>query len=176
MFGISWFQLLIRTIGVLGITATVVGFQCKKHKFVIGFRTANELLFALQYFLLGGYTGAVMNVISSSRNIIFIKMVEKGKNTLAWRFFFSIFFVMAGIFTWNGVATLIFCIGKVTTTFIYGSKNMRLVRILSIVTSLMWIAYNLTIGAYEAIVSDVLTIVSVAVAIVRIDIIEARKG
>lgn len=176
IFGITYFNLLIRALGVLGVASTVIGFQCKKHRMVLGLRTANELLFGLQYLLLGGYTGAAMNTISSGRNIIFIELVKRGKNTLLWRFFFSAVFVLSAVFTWSGIPSLVFCIGKVTTTFVYGSKNMTLVRIMSLFTSFMWIAYNSSIGAYEGIVSDVLTIISVLIAVIRIDIIERRKS
>lgn len=175
MFGLSFLQILIRLTGLLGIACTVIGYQCKKHKAVIGFRTGNELFFAFQYLLLGGYTGAILNGVGIVRNLIFIELVKRDKNTYFWRFCFSIVFVLSAILTWSGFPSLVFCTGKITTTFVYGSKNMTLVRILTIVTSFMWIVYNLSINAYEAIVSDSLTILSAAIGIVRFDIFGRKK-
>ena len=171
IFGVSYWDILIHGLGVLGIAATVIGFQCRKHHWVLGFRTANEVAFGLQYLLLGGYTGALLNFVGSVRNILFAELVKRGKSTIFWRVFFSAVFTAAAIFTWKGVPSVVFCVGKITTTFVYGSKNMTFVRIMTVVTSVMWIVYNLSIGAYEAIVSDSLTILSALIAIVRIDIL-----
>lgn len=175
MLGISWLQILIRLTGFLGIACTVIGFQCKKHKAVIGFRTGNELLFAFQYLLLGGFTGAILNGVGVVRNMIFIELVKRNKKTYFWRFFFSAIFVVSAILTWHGFPSFIFCVGKITTTFVYGSKNMTLVRILTVATSFMWIAYNFSIGAYEAIISDSLTIVSATIGIIRLDILGKKE-
>jgi len=175
IFGFKYFDLLVNTLGILGIACTVLAFQCKRHSFVLGFRTGNELLFALQYLLLGGYTGATLNIISSIRNIIFSELVKRGKKTTYLRIFFSIVFVISSIFTWNGIPSIIFCAGKIITTFAYGSKDVRLIRIMTVLTSVMWIIYNCSVSAYLAIASDVLTILSTTTAIIRIDIIETLK-
>ena len=50
-------QVCIQVIGALGVLAAVLAFQCKRHDRVMVLRTANELLFALQYALLGAWTG-----------------------------------------------------------------------------------------------------------------------
>ncbi len=163
-------------IGILGILATVIGFQFKKHSWVIGFRTANELLFALNYLLLGGYTGFALNIVSSCRNIIFAEYVKRNKSTVVWRIVFCVFFTVATFFTWGGFGSIFFLAGKITTTYAYGSKNMTLLRILSIITGILWIFYNLTIGAYEAIVLDAFTIATVIVAIARFDIAPLFKN
>lgn len=52
-------------------------------------RTANELLFGIQYLMLGAYTGMLANFIGCARNIIFTKMVEKEKNTMNMKIAFQ---------------------------------------------------------------------------------------
>lgn len=41
------------------------------------FKTASGLAFAVQFIFLGAYTGVVMNVIGSIRNIVFARLVSK---------------------------------------------------------------------------------------------------
>lgn len=72
-------QIIIQSIGALGIIASIISFQTKKHNQILLFRTLNEFLFAIQYVLLGAYTGMAMNLVGCVRNIIFTKQVEKGK-------------------------------------------------------------------------------------------------
>ena len=68
---ITAFDVLIEAIGILGIIASIISFQCKKHSRLLLFRSANESLYALQYGLLGANTGMSMNVIGVVRNIVF---------------------------------------------------------------------------------------------------------
>ena len=73
--------------GILGIVAAILAFQCKQQSKLMMFRTANELLFALQHCIMGAYTGMAMNLIGCVRNLVFAGMVERKKNTMAARFF-----------------------------------------------------------------------------------------
>ena len=45
---VTWFDVLVQGLGVLGIAASVIAFQCKKHKSIMIFRTANESFFSIQ--------------------------------------------------------------------------------------------------------------------------------
>lgn len=74
-------NIIIQLIGVLGILSSIISFQCKRHNFVMLFRTLNEFVFAIQYFLLGAYTGMAMNLVGCVRNIMFAKQVSGNKNT-----------------------------------------------------------------------------------------------
>ena len=51
------------------------------------FKTASGLVFAVQFIFLGAYTGVVMNVIGSIRNIVFARLVSKNKsNNEVWSY------------------------------------------------------------------------------------------
>lgn len=96
------YNVFVQGIGVLGIIAGIISFQCKKHKNIMIFRTANEMLFAVQYFFLGAYTGVAMNVFGSLRNMVFMDMVKKDKNTMFMRYVFSGIFLLFMALTWGG--------------------------------------------------------------------------
>ena len=72
-------EILIQGIGVLGILASILSFQCRKHSRILALRTANELLFAVQYAMLGAYTGMAMNLVGCVRNTVFSAQVRRGK-------------------------------------------------------------------------------------------------
>ena len=76
------YDIIIQSIGGIGLLCAVIAFQCKQHKNVMLFRTLNEIFFAIQYFCLASYTGVAMNLIGSARNIIFEIRVKKEKSTL----------------------------------------------------------------------------------------------
>lgn len=164
---ITWFGVLVQGLGVLGIAASVIAFQCKKHKSIMIFRTANESLFAVQYGLLGAFTGMAMNIIGSIRNLIFARLVEKGKSTIPLRFVFSAAFVAFAIFTWDGVKSILVGVAKVVSTFAYGSSDTGVVRVLVLATTLTWWVYNLLVGSIAGVICETFTIVSIVVSLFR---------
>lgn len=169
------FQILVQGIGAIGIIASILSFQCKEHKKLLIFKTANEFFFAIQYLLLGAYTGVAMNIIGCTRNLIFTKMVEKKKSTVLMRVIFSVIFMAFTVFTWSGLKSVLAGGAKVLSTVAYGSSNTAFVRCLILITSLAWFIYNFAVGSYSGCVNEFLTICSIIVGIVRLDIPKAKN-
>lgn len=164
------YDIIIQTIGIIGIIPGVLTFQCKRHKPLMVLKTTNEMIFALQYFMLGAYTGMAMNIIGSIRNLIFAKLVEKNKSTLIPRVAFSGFFLLFSVFTYAGFKSILIGIAKIVSTFAYGNKNVALVRIMILFTSIIWFIYNFVVKSYAGALNELLTICSIIIGIIRLDI------
>ena len=162
-----WRNVIIQGIGFLGLFCAVVAFQCKSHKKIMVFRTLNEVFFAVQYGVIGAYTGLAMNVLGSARNVVFAEMVKRDKNTVPMRFVFSAVYVVFIVLTWAGVKSVLSGFAKVLSTFAYGSKNLIFMRFMIIITSGCWLVYNLFVGSYAGVISEAFTIVSLIVGIIR---------
>lgn len=164
------FEILVQGVGALGILASVISFQCKSHRSIVTFRTANELLFAIQYFLLGAYTGMAMNLIGCVRNTGFTEMVKREKKTTGVCVAFSALFLIITAATWAGPKSILVGAAKVVSTFAYGNKNPKVVRGLTFFTSASWLVYNWFVRSYAGVLCEVLTLSSVIVGIVRLDL------
>ncbi len=163
-------EIVIQLIGYIGLTFAVIAFQCKSHKKVMLFRTLNELIFAVQYFCMGSYTGVIMNVVGSVRNMSFAKCVEKEKSTRVLQIIFSIVFFVLGILTSNGLISIMVILAKIITTIAYSMKDTRYVRLLTLPTSICWLVYNIACGSTAGIMCEALTICSIVTAMIRLDI------
>lgn len=170
----NW-NIVIEGVGIIGIVAAITAFQCKKHRNLMLFRTMNEFLFAIQYFLLGAYTGTAMNLIGCIRNMVFADMVEKKKNTIWTRVFFSSIILLFIVFTWDGPKSMLSGIAKTVSTFAYGSSRTSLVRVLTFCTSMAWLIYNVIVGSNAGVVCEALTLFSIIIGIIRIDICKCNK-
>lgn len=168
-------QIIIQAIGGLGIIASIIAFQTKKHNQILLFKTLNEFLFAIQYFLLGAYTGMAMNLVGCVRNIIFTKQVEKGKKTIFSVILFSILFTAFGIVTWGGAKSLLIIVAKVLSTVAYSNKNTTVVRGIILITSISWLIYNVCVFSIAGILCEAFTLISLVVGIIRFDIIPYVK-
>lgn len=173
---ISIWEIVKQGVGILGIIAAILAFQCKKHRNIMIFRTANEMLFAVQYFMLGAYTGMAMNIIGSTRNMTFAYMVERKKSTMAARYIFSAVILIFILFTWEGLKSLLSGIAKTVSTFAYGSSRTSLLRILTLCTGMAWLIYNALVRSYAGVACELFTLISVVTGIIRIDIIGRKKN
>lgn len=163
-------QIIIRILGVAGLILCIIPVQFKKHKHIVLCKMASEITFAIQYFIMGAYTGAWMDLVSGGRNFIFYKLVENKKSTLPVIILFSCFLVFLGVMSWAGPLSLLPMIAKIISTVSYGMKNERLLRYISLPSCVLWIIYNATVGGWEAMVGDFLAFISTIVAIYKFDL------
>ena len=171
--------ILIQVIGGLGLLANFVSFQMKKHKHILFFRTLNEGLFILQYFLLGAFSGSLLNFVGCIRNVIFTKQVENGKRTVVSGAIFCVIFTVFGIVTFDGFGSIMLIFAKVLSTVAYGNKNTSVVRGVSFLTHISYLIYNLSVFSIAGVIGDGVLLVSLAIGITRFDIlprVQAKKA
>ena len=163
-------DIVIQIIGGVALLANFVSFQMKKHSHILFFRTVNEALFILQYFLLGAMSGAALNAVGCARNVIFARQVAKGKKTVVFTVIFCAIFTAFGIATFDGVKSVMLIFAKVLSTVAYGNKNTTVVRVVSFTTHIAYLAYNLAVFSVAGAVGDAVLLVSLMIGIVRLDL------
>ena len=164
---IDWFQIMIQGIGFVGIVAAIIAFQAKTHRNIILFRNANTLLFALQYFLLGAYSGAAMNMLSFVRNEIYSWCIKKNKKTIYAQMVFCGIYIVSGILTWAGIESLIIIISKFFSTYAYGIKDTKWLRIFTLISVSCMLVYNIYARSWAGVICEVFTMISLIIALVR---------
>ena len=168
----AW-DILIQGIGFLALASSLVSFQFKKHGQILFFRTASELIFAVQYILLGAWSAAAMDGISVIRNTSYTYLVKKNRSTTPVIIAFCGFVIVVGVVTFEGIISLLPIISKLLTTISYGMKNERLLRLITLPSCIFWIIYNVFVGSAAGVMADSMTLVSLAIAMYKFDIKKA---
>ncbi len=168
-------EIFIRAIGIIAFILGVAAFQSNKHKGIVVAKLGSEAAFTIQYYLLDAPTGAIMNLVGVVRNFIFYKLVEKEKSTKAAMWIFCGIYIISAIITWEGPQSLLPLVGKLCSTVAYSLKNTRTIRILNVPTLVMWVVYNCTCSAWEALATDAISLISVLIAMGRFDIVPYFK-
>lgn len=167
-----WWVIPVQGIGFLGMACTVLAFQCKGYRKLVGLRGATELLFGLQYILLGAYSGAAADFVGCVRNGIFLECDRRQKSLKPWRLLFCGVFVAMSLLTWAGPKSLLSAVAKVASTIGYGSSNPRLIRLITLCSSSCWLIYNALVFSLAGIVCEVITLAAVLIGILRFDILK----
>lgn len=169
-------DIFIQIIGFIGVAMAIISFQSNKHRVIMIFKTASGLAFAVQFIFLGAYTGVVMNVIGSIRNIVFARLVSKNKSTTPAIILFSVIVVASGVLTWEGAIGLLAITGKLITTVSYGMKNASAVRLLTVPSCICWVIYDAMGFSIAGIATEAFSLVSIVIAEVRLRLSARRSA
>lgn len=161
---------LIQLIGFAGLATSIAAFQFKKHRSIVLCKMASELIFALQYILLGAWTAAVLDGISVIRNTLYTNFVKRGRSTTPIIVGFCLFVIATGIVTFDGWLSLLPIAAKLLTTISYGMKKEKLLRFITLPSCIMWTIYNLQVGSLGGALGDTLTLISLLIGIYKYDI------
>ena len=167
--------LLAQIIGFIGTIIIVFGMQQKKYGHIVFCKISNEFIAAIHYFLLGGYTGMLINFASCFTNGVYWYRNKKGKSTLIFQIIFGIMFVILGALSWHGIISIFVVAAKLISSVSLGINNPRIIRILNLISNPCWLIYNIYMGSIPGIIGDILVIGSVVIAVVRLDILKKQN-
>ena len=166
---------VIQSVGFIGLALGVLAFQFKKHKHIVICKMASEIVFSLQYLLLGAWPAALLDFASAARNLLFCMLAKKGRSTTPLIYIFGAFVVVVGILTFDSPISLMLIAAKLLTTISYGMKNERLLRYIALPSCIFWCIYNLYIGSLGGAIGDCLTLLSLVSAICKFDFPRHKK-
>ena len=168
-------ELFGQLLGFLGTAMVALGIQSRSYHKVVLVRTSNALISALHYLLIGGYTGMAVNLLSVGSNVVYWDRIRKGKSTLIFQVIFGATFVALGFLSWHGPISLLVVAAKLISSVAMGIDNTKIIRILTLINTPCWLVYDAFVFSISDICSDVIIITSTLVALIRIDVIGARR-
>lgn len=167
--------MIAQLIGVLGTIAVVIGMQQKRYNRIVFCKIFNEFIASIHYFLIGGYTGMVINLASCLTNGVYWYRITKGKSTLIFQILFGALFVTLGALSWQGPISIFVILAKLISSVSLGIKTPRTIRFLNLISNPCWLFYNLYMGTVAGIITDSLVLASTIIAVVRLDILKKKE-
>ena len=162
-------QIVIQAIGFLGMAVSIVSFQTKSYQKIIWLRVISEIIFAVQYFLLGAYTGMASNILSCVTNSVYRVRVKKNKSNKVCRIVFACMFVLVGGLTWQGMITVLVVLAKVLSTVANGMGKSKTIRYMNLGIMMLWNVHDVIVFSIAGVLCNMATILSILIAIFRID-------
>ena len=174
---LSFFQnnLVVQIIGFVGMAISLVAIQCKSYNRLTLLRVCSQFTFGVQYLLAGAWTGMATNFAAVCTNSVYRYRIKRKKGTLPFQIVFAFLYIALGILSWHGRICLLIIIASVLSTVAMGIKQTRVIRIFNLCSYPMWLIYNIHAGLIGAIATDCVTIISLLLAILRIDILPALR-
>lgn len=83
--------------------------------------------------------------------------------------FFIAAFLIASILTWQGQISVLPMMGMVSGTIAFWQKEARLVRLIGILSPPLWFTYNIIVGSYPGMITEVIILSSNLIGVYRFD-------
>ena len=165
---------------ILGITAVamfVLSYQLKTRNHLLICNAGSRVFYVLQYILLGAFEGAVLDIAALAVSLLARRKDSGwiGKYPLLSAAGSGVFLAAMGLLVYENVFSLLPIFGVLFETGALWLSKERKIRFVSFFGAPFWLAYNLIASAYGSVIGNVLTMVSIGIAIVRYDIMKRTE-
>ncbi len=79
-------------------------------------------------------------------------------------------FCIFAYLTRDGLKSALIAVAKMVSTVAYGSANLFFARVMILFTGIIWLTYNFIIKSYAGVLNEAMTIVSIIIGIIQINI------
>ncbi len=159
-------DILAQILGILGTIFAFLSFQLKENKKFFILQAISGCMFALNFLLLGAYTGCLLNFINIFRGAVMAG--GKKMHKAHWLIAIQALYTIATIFTYTNIFSLIALIAQLVGTFAMWSKNGKTIRFLQLFcVSPLWLIHNIFVFSIGGIICEVFNIGSIIVSLIR---------
>ena len=162
-------EIVAAVFGILGITVSIIIYQQKNRKKLLLWKLCSDIVWMIQYLLLGKLTGAGVCVVGAVRESVFLNKHRRWAQSKLWLLFFLALSIVLSMLTWGSAYSVLPLTASVIAVFSFWRGNPTLTKILAYPICVCMLIYDIFgTGAvsYMGVVNEVLTIVSTTVGIV----------
>ncbi len=158
-------------LGGFGAISTMLSSWQKSRDKIFTFLLFDNIFYILQYIILNAYAGALTNIVSLFRTILF---KNKGKNKFLssnYPLVIIIFlYIILNIFTYNSLFSLFPSVASIVYAIVLWQDEPKKIRMGSSFMLFMWFIYNLVVRAYVGAFTELSLFISSVIAIIKIDL------
>ena len=159
---------VVQILGVVSLVFYGCSFQMKTKENLLMMQVASNIFATLQYLLTMALTGAVQTLLGVMRGVVFY--LYKKRNLAPSRavlIIFEIAIILGSVLTWAGVVSFLPLVGMSANLYGQWQNDMRVIRILAVVSGVLWSIYAFHTGVYTAMLTEALKVVSSVIGLWR---------
>ncbi len=166
-----------QVVGILAVASFLLSYQMKQRKHIVLVNGISSALYVLQYMMLGAFSGAALDVLST---IATFTAQNKEKKWIANHLkkviiVINLSMVVAGLSLYQNIFSLFPILGAIFQTGAFWLSEERKIRLVSFVGAPFWLIYNISSCAYGSAIGSILCMISIGTAIYRYDILPKIK-
>ncbi len=179
-------EIIAQAIGIVAMAFNILSYQQKTQKKVIVCQLFGCTLFAINFLMLGATVGAILNMVGAVRAVVFMNKKKLHSDNIAWLIGFICIYILSYILTFtlfdkevsllNCIIEFLPVIGMTATTVSFRYTDAKTIRRFGLISSPSWLVYNIANFALGAIICEVLSLGSIIIGILRLDMAKKDSG
>ena len=172
-------EIIAQILGIIGMLMSVLSYQQKGKARILTFQLLGSVLFVVNFFLLGAFSGAILNFVAIVRALIFIYEDKVRADHPAWTIGLTVVYVLSyvSVFTIFGkepsainlIVEILPVIAMTVTTIAFRHKEDKILRRVAFISSPLWLAYNFIFFSLGGIIGETLNLSSAIIGTMRLD-------
>jgi len=159
---------IVQGLGIFTLIFYGLSFQMKTKENLLIMQIVSNIFTAIQYILTMALTGAVQNILGVIRGIVFYfykkRRLNPDKKVLV---VFELAIILGTVFTWDNILSCFPLIGMTANLYGQWQNDMKRIRILAIVSAVLWSIYAFYTGVYTSMLTEILKIASSLIGLWR---------
>ena len=165
-------NLISQILGIIVCVFVIISMQLKNVKYILACQLVCNGLGALCYILDGGFSGCGIYAIAILQVIVYYlfrqKQIEPHKMLAVG---FGIAYLICSLMLFKDYRDILSAIAALTCAAALAQSKSSMYRIIMFINGAIWLTYDITIGAaFGMAISHIVTTLSAAVGIIRLDL------
>lgn len=171
-----WYLIILNAFGVVAMIFKVIEYQQKSRKIILTIATICVICWLFYFFLQGDFVSAIVSFVAVIQFFVFMQMgKKKWASSVWWLVIFLTFQLVFGILTFKVWKDIFALLAGLLGTIAYFVMDKKKYRFLSFLCMSCWVVNSILKLYLIALLNDAFATISVAVAIVRFDILNKRE-
>ena len=163
----NFLTLIGHSLGFISVGLFFYSYQRTKKSKIMIIQTVATALSCVQYLLIGALSGFALNIVCIIRNFVFYYRDKRKRTDLTAPILFAACMAVVSFFSWEGIHSLLITVGLVFNTVCMGIFNAKTFRKTILISSSLILVYNIFAFSYSGILSESISLISVAIGIIR---------
>ena len=160
-------QIVAQTLGVVAVLLGFISYQVKNDRQLLFVHMLTCAVFSVHYSLLGAIPAAVLNGVGIIRDIVYYYKDKGFYKPKLFPVMFAVIMLILGIYSSNGIHSVLVIAGLVINTVCLSFKNVQNVRKSVLITCPMVLIYDIIEHSYGGVIYESVAIISAVIGIVR---------
>lgn len=152
----------------MGVALFIISYQIRSNRALFLCQLMGCIVFCIQFFLMGAYTGAISLIINIARNLLLLKSNDwkwaKSQVTLA---VIIVLLLVMTIYTWAGWISVLPFASVAVTSIGYWTQNAQKIRLSQLFGSPCTLLYDILVHSWGGAVNEAIAILSIIISIIR---------
>lgn len=159
---------IAQIIGIVAFIVSLIAYHRDKKEKILGNMVVSYAFNLFHYFLLGAYSGCVTKAIAICRDLFIISKDKKKKaSTNIYLYIFILIYILVGIFTYTNIWSIFPIIAAIIYIIPVWNGDEKIVKKAAFICYFLWLVYNICVCSISGVTSNVISIISVFIAIRR---------